>query len=278
MDVKHNVEFEVGFNSIVVLNLVSEGELFNARRLDEHFFDVGGELGCKVKVCHVQDWRALYRFFEEIRGSVECGEIPLLHVECHGDGVNGIKLNCGSYVCWEEWLSLLAPINVASGYRLLVFLAGCFGVMSIDKINLRKPAPFAFLVGSLFEVGAGEALESAKKFYEIIFRTRKMRDAIVAISEKFDVWSTERELLLAFVGIERNYGGKAARKDIEKITSDYVALGGDVQRARAYAKERVRNGKVLFDQVVNEHLGGSISWSYDDVKILAAERSVRKGR
>lgn len=73
-----------------------------------------------------------------------------------------------------EWADLgdwLAPLNIASGFRLLVVGATCYGLGAITAMTVNKhAAPFVACIGFSTSVGFRSLREAMKEFYRSLKR------------------------------------------------------------------------------------------------------------
>ena len=60
--------------------------------------------------------------------SIELGQHPILHLEMHGlADASGLVFSDNSKITWSDLQPILAELNMASGFNLLVCVATCFG-------------------------------------------------------------------------------------------------------------------------------------------------------
>jgi len=82
---------------------------------------------------------------EVLAGARQRGELPLLHIECHGND-DELSFADNSRMTWGELYPLLRDINVATGMRLLVSIAACFGAYLGKHLDLTDRAAFVALL------------------------------------------------------------------------------------------------------------------------------------
>lgn len=90
---------------------------------------------------------------------------PLLHIECHGSETAGLEFADGSIVSWQELMSVLRPLNVATELGLIVVVAACWGGSAIDGVNLTQPAPCFALIGPSHGLWSNELFDALRVFY-----------------------------------------------------------------------------------------------------------------
>jgi hypothetical protein len=93
------------------------------------------------------------------------GEIPLLHIETHGDP-DGITLRSGQSLGWCQLKGILTEINIASKLNLMVVLAACHGDNLVKTMRLTDRCPIWGSIGPQTTVPAGGLLDSFKIFYK----------------------------------------------------------------------------------------------------------------
>lgn len=110
--------------------------------------------------------------------------IPAVHLETHAeepDGEDDLQFgtNAAPGVAWFEFGEWLAPLNVASDFRLLVIGAACFGVgvMAAMKVYAH-PAPFAICIGMTTSVMAGTLQDAMFEFYRSLRSDKGMHEAV----------------------------------------------------------------------------------------------------
>lgn len=104
---------------------------------------------------------------------------PLLHIECHGDETAGLEFADGSVVSWQELMSILRPLNVATELGLIVVVAACWGGSAIDGVNLTQPAPCFALIGPSRGLWSNELFDALRVFYMDVTLARTPTDRAV---------------------------------------------------------------------------------------------------
>jgi hypothetical protein len=100
------------------------------------------------------------------------GSIPILHIEAHGN-VAGIELRDGTTVLWTELAQKFRPLNIATGFNLLVVLACCDGIHQIQAFTIHEVSPFCAVVGCEGTIYTPELLNGYERFYEILVNDGK---------------------------------------------------------------------------------------------------------
>lgn len=104
---------------------------------------------------------------------------PLLHIECHGDETSGLEFADGSWVSWQDLMSILLPLNVATELGLIVVVAACWGGSAIDGVNLTQLAPCFALIGPSRGVWSNELFDALRVFYLDVTLVRTPTDRAV---------------------------------------------------------------------------------------------------
>ena len=141
---------------------------------------------CLVRCEKVDDVRAaLQRAVDNLgtRG------IPVVHIESHGsnpfegDDVRDADFGLDAVpgLPWTELGDWLAPLNEASGFRLLVVGATCWGFAAIAAMKVGEHvAPFAAAVGFSTEVNPSSLHDAMKELYRSLKRGDGLQDSIQA--------------------------------------------------------------------------------------------------
>src|SRR5271154_462340 len=121
---------DVGFDYVLILEWLAEGDEPTGEKLAEFLPCVGFDV--ERVVCH--SWADVRRALEIAAAAIPEKGVPVVHLETHGSdpwssepediGFGGDE---ASGVAWGELGALLAPLNDASGYRLLFVSAACWG-------------------------------------------------------------------------------------------------------------------------------------------------------
>ncbi|HET9107772.1 MAG TPA: hypothetical protein VFN79_11335 [Steroidobacteraceae bacterium] len=180
----------VGFDYVLILEWLSEGDARTGAELHEFLRTIG--FRSEVIVCH--SWPHIQQALMAARDAADAKGIPIVHFETHGanlwvgDPAAGIGFgpNLDSTPVWARLGPLLAPLNVRTGFRLLVVAAACWGSGIIAAIDAGEhPAPFACAVGLRTAVTEGRLREAMRELY------RRLRDRLPLIE---CVDSVQREL------------------------------------------------------------------------------------
>lgn len=188
------------------------------------------------------------------------GNIPLLHVECHGDPKEGLEFENGSTLSWESVASALLPLNIASGFNLLSVFSACFGAHFLGQMGAITAAPCWCLVAPTETVDPGEILGGFRAFYSALFRVKNMGSAVNAIarcklsrgrwlSEFAEVWF--ETVVTGYV--EAHCNKSAARERARKIYRKLKAQGQYKSIGALLRLLRERNRQDLLGEYFNTY-------------------------
>jgi hypothetical protein len=180
----------VGFDYVLILEWLGEGDAPTGAQLHEFLQTMG--FRSELVVCH--SWEDIEQSLIAARNAADGNGIPIVHMETHGanpwvgdaDAGVGFGPDLDSAPVWARLGPLLAPLNVRTGFRLLVVSAACWGSGVIAAIDAGDhPAPFACAVGLRTEVTEGQLRAAMRELY------RRLRDGTPLVE---CVASAQREL------------------------------------------------------------------------------------
>lgn len=138
----------------------------------------------EVQVLRCRDANGFRQIMAHLADEVVRGEHhPILHIECHGDDVNGLELSDGSMISWPELAQLMMPINEATELGLIVSVAACFGIGAITGVHVINPAPCYALIGPTKGIWSNELFDALKAFYVDLMGRTSTAEAVRRISE-----------------------------------------------------------------------------------------------
>lgn len=152
------------------------------------------DFGSKCFVCNNK--KEVITTIERATHFAGSGDIPLLHIEAHGDE-NGLEGPDGSgkleSLTWSELAVPLQQLNLHTRCNLVVFVAACTGFAGIKMFFeglLAQPhapplAPAVALAGPVAPIVPNDLLWGTKEFY------RRLRDNQPSLDEMVDSASLE---------------------------------------------------------------------------------------
>lgn len=171
------------FNQILIVDSIPAGERNTARELHQ---DVGLRAQVfapapEVLYRRVESRAELLELLPELTAAaLAAGDIPVLHIECHGND-DGLALADGSFATWPDLKEPLTSLNVATGMNLLVVVAACDGSALTYTLGLVDRAPLHGLIGPTRAVAPEELMRAYLALYETLLRTRSARQAVDAM-------------------------------------------------------------------------------------------------
>jgi hypothetical protein len=144
--------------------------------------NVGDSIPVDLKLCHSRSDFAAQ--FAELRRESEHGHIPIIHVECHGSKAAGLEFTNHERLAWTEFAALLEPINVATGFNLLVLISACFGAYFVSMISAIRTSPCWALVAPSDKVYPHELESGFIDFYNAFVRHWDVGLALTALRDR----------------------------------------------------------------------------------------------
>lgn len=171
---------------IIIIQSLETKEFQTGAELAKHLSFLTGQHGLNIPVTLTDCESRLdfIRLINQLVDEAHLGEIPLLHVELHGDEESGLIFQNNSELPWAECSELLRKLNHATKYNLLTFFAACFGAYFLSHINVLKESPCYALVAPTETAFPDEVLSGCKLFYSKLFSTLDARDAVLAIHQQ----------------------------------------------------------------------------------------------
>lgn len=109
-------------------------------------------------------------FFDKLEETIKTASkdniFYILHFEIHGHK-DYLQLKNGDKIYWEDILPYFSILNIIYRNRLILHLAVCDGNAMIRKIDLTGRAPFAYMIGSFFQLKQ-EEVEKFEPYYSNI--------------------------------------------------------------------------------------------------------------
>lgn len=171
------------FNQILIIDSIPAGERNTARELHQdvglraQVFSPAPEVLCR----RVETREQLLALLSELSEMASAkGDIPVLHVECHGND-DGLALADGSFTTWADLKAPLTSLNIATAMNLLVVISACDGSALTYTLGLVDRAPLHGLIGPIRAVAPEELMRAHLSFYETLLRTRSARQAMDAM-------------------------------------------------------------------------------------------------
>ncbi|BAK77237.1 hypothetical protein NH8B_2423 [Pseudogulbenkiania sp. NH8B] len=171
------------FSRIVILDSIPHGELNTAKRLYDDLQMVASTHAPTpaIEYLRIESAQELIQFLSRCRDEVNHGrEVPMLHIECHGDE-EGFGLADGSLLDWPELKLPLTELNVATQLNLMISVAACTGGALAKVISMGERAPIWGLIGPTRSVYPHELEDSFRALYATLFETKSPALAVKAM-------------------------------------------------------------------------------------------------
>jgi hypothetical protein len=184
------VQVDIGFDYVLILEWLAGADARTGTQL--HQFLASIDCKSELVVCH--SWSDVEQALVAAVSSVPTRGVPVVHLETHGsDPWVGAAESIGlgpdeiSGVAWSRLGALLAPLNVASDFRLLVTSAACWGSGVMASIGGGEhPAPFACAVGFRTSVREGRLRDCMKELYRSLKTDLHLTEAVASAQRELE--------------------------------------------------------------------------------------------
>jgi hypothetical protein len=173
------------FSRIVIIQSLEPDEVETGTILSKF---IAGQLtdtafhNTPVEIIKCSHARQFLEILTQLTRDAATGNIPLLHVECHGHPVYGLEFENSSTLNWEGVSAALLPLNIATNFNLLAVFSACFAGFFISQMGAITQAPCWCLVAPTKEVSVDETMSGFRTFYSVLFRDNNMGPATEALS------------------------------------------------------------------------------------------------
>lgn len=160
------------FSRMIVLESLPSGEPRTGQHLVDYISALEVDDAPPVSIAPFETRDEFFALLHLLRDRSTKGEIPLIHLECHGstDG-SGFVAADGSQIQWEEVSPVLTAINMATKFNLLVFVAACNGGYFLKTLSGVEEAPCFGLIAPTDELDPGEVMRGTRAFYRKVLST-----------------------------------------------------------------------------------------------------------
>lgn len=180
---------------------------------------------------------------EVLTGARERGELPLIHIECHGND-DELSFADNSRMNWGELYPILRDINVATGMRLLISIAACFGAYLGKRLDLTDRAAFVALLSPSTSIYPDNLFQAYLSFYREMLTSLDGDQALTAMGR-----ANPGPPSLTFV--DAAYFFKLTyRRYLERLCTPAALLtrARDIQEKQRQARMRI----ATLDEIVNQ--------------------------
>jgi hypothetical protein len=173
------------FRRIVIIESLDANEVKTGEILQKFISADAGFIatGSSVELLECGYAGQFLQILQELTLAAASGDVPLLHVECHGSMEEGLEFANGSMLSWGQVSGALLPLNRASGFNILAVFSACFGAHFMGHVAAISPAPVWCAIGPTGKVDPSEIMGGFLTFYSVLFSDEDMSQAVKAISK-----------------------------------------------------------------------------------------------
>lgn len=271
-------------NTIILVDALGVDDLNTCSRLYDDLRPLSiKHKSPEVEYHKINTRKQFIELLDKVRIRCFQGLKPIIHIEAHGDKHNGIVINKNplEIASWQESVELFRKINIITKNNLGVVMATCFGITPLLSVDVLKPTPFFFLIGSESKIGAGILSDGMRKFYYSLIEGDSIASAfnqlpnniVKFIAEKYFVHAISRYFY-------RQCVGKAAKERAENLlskhlNSKYIIIKNGLHSTRVSIKEFIKPSKKDFNRFAYIFLHGKCSTSYEQVIALVNKAKIR---
>ncbi|MEA5458612.1 hypothetical protein VB796_06170 [Arcicella sp. LKC2W] len=178
-------EFE--FNKVYVLESLKQGERLTGKELYEDLLNRKAYLitDFEAEYISINNKEDFWKALEKIKDKcITEGQYPILHFEIHGSkDKDGLVLNSGELIGWDELYPNLVYLNSIMGNNLFITLAVCYGAFIMELIKIEKAAPYWGFIGSFEEILPDDLSICYNDFYNEFLTNYNLNEAIKKLHE-----------------------------------------------------------------------------------------------
>lgn len=266
------LEFVSSFstNAVLILDGLGKDDLPTGENLFRQLQAMDRN-GCLCERIQISSRGELFDFLKAVVGRAAAGLRPILHFEMHGDPTIGVGLGDGGETAsWLEICEYFQRVNVLTKNNLGVVMAACFGLYAIEKISIKEPSPFHFLIGSPEEVYDNVINAQMKEFYRTMFRTGLLEEAMKEVDETFQQFHVEKHFATSYGKYIRNgLIGTGRSTRINKIVEETLTEKGlplteqNMAPIRAALERQMKPTAENFKKYADVFMIGRYSLCYD---------------
>lgn len=174
------------FTRIVIIQSLEPDEVETGTILSEFLTALGTDtesFNVPIEIINCGHARSFLEILDQLTKDAATGDIPLLHVECHGHPLDGLEFENSSTLSWERVSAALLPLNVATRFNLLAVFSACFGAHFLGQMGAINPSPCWCLIAPTKRVNVSEVMGGFRAFYSALLNDNNMGSAVRAISK-----------------------------------------------------------------------------------------------
>lgn len=254
---------QIHFNRIYVIESLQDGETLTGTDLHKDLLQYQSIMHPDFQSVlfapkNKTEW---YQLFDQIK--LDCrrnGISPILHFEVHGSMAHdGLVLNSGDLITWENLYQNLVPINIAIKNELFVTMAVCHGLFSMSSSFINRTAAFRGIIGSFEEIKTQDLVIRYFAFYEELFRSfdlneayQKLQESNPTLPSSYKCYSAEEIFALTYTEYLKNdCSEENLLKRAKSISSELSSLRTRRERRRwerDFIKKENKMREVYFKQ------------------------------
>lgn len=172
------------FSKIVIIQSLEPEEVQTGQILSDYISGLPGYMNYQppITVINCKHANQFLEILQDLTQDAAAGDIPLLHIECHGNIKDGLEFENSSTLSWDRLSAALIPLNIATRFNLLAVFSACFGAHFVSQIEPIEPSPCWCLVAPTERVGVDELLQGFRVFYSALINDNDMGAAVRSIS------------------------------------------------------------------------------------------------
>lgn len=156
----------VDFDGITVIESLEPHETQTGTQLHQHLQQHPNAGSVTLSHHRVSSTAGFFTVLDGIRLAATSSEVaPILHLEIHGRK-QGLDLNNGETVSWEDFADRCRDINIALKNHLVITLAVCKGAYAERGANPRFRAPYFGIIASFDTEYAPSLASGFQAFYD----------------------------------------------------------------------------------------------------------------
>lgn len=171
------------FSRVIIVDSIPIGDENTAKSLYDDLQILAAKYAPTpaIEYLRVESAENFLQFLFQCRKEViQGGEVPMLHIECHGDE-DGLGLADGSLLDWHDLKLPLAELNVATKLNLMISVAACTGGALAKVITMGERAPFWGLIGPTRSIYPHELKNAFLALFATLFETKSPAKAVIAM-------------------------------------------------------------------------------------------------
>jgi hypothetical protein len=207
---------EIPIDEIFVLDTLPVAETPTAKELFSYLTSVKPDT-LSVQYAHTPDIKTLKATLATLAAAAG-GRAIALHIEAHGcDAGLGVG-EAQEFLSWKSLADDLRPLCRATEMNLVLYVAACEGIRSIQTLTIVEATPFLWITGPQDPLFPSEVLEGAKTYYGELFATKQVSSARDACRQRLRKGSSPESLhaaVLVLRGIEKYLRNESSDSAIE---------------------------------------------------------------